>query len=267
MLGELYKSSKGGVLHTVSPQELAKAEDLFLRALRGETGDGIAGDWKDLGYRMIDVDRKGRRFVVLIEEQTRQHGRGIYVFQPEAKGHIGLFMPHRFTDELTGPIGLSMMREHSFPVAAWNTVPRKGRGESWDFGKLPDTYFVALTKAFAKAYPKGYHVQLHGFDREKRKSDAGAGSDVILSGGALSARKEILVLQACLKKEGFGRVKVYPTDIRELGGTRNISGITLRSMGHHGFVHMEVSLDLRRRLKDEAEYRAALARCLSDALR
>jgi hypothetical protein len=44
-----------------------------------------------------------------------------------------------------------------------------------------------------------------------------------------------------------------------------VQGKLLRSFGHSGFVHLELSADLRTELVDEAPVRARLCHCLEDA--
>ncbi|MBM3302255.1 MAG: hypothetical protein FJY85_20170 [Deltaproteobacteria bacterium] len=245
-------------------------EKLFIQVLKGDRSAPVAADWTKLGVRMIRSTHNGRDFTVLIEDETHKYGRGFFVFPQKPQQTIGLFAPHRFTDEMTGTIALSMALENSFTVIAWNTVKRSGGGEPpdyWDLGKLRHTYFVALTRAFARAFPNGYHVQIHGYETEKRRTAAGDQSDAIVSSGANHPRGEILLLRDCLQGKGFGRILVYPTDVKELGATKNISGIVLREMGYRGFVHIEMNVELRKRLKDEGEARRIFAECLSRELR
>ena len=267
---DLYVQSKGGTLREPSQQEQDKVERLFLRVLKGDRSAPVVEEWARLDMRMIRTTHEGRDFTVLIEDENHKHGRGFFVFPEKPDKPIGLFVPHRFTDEMTGAIGLSLARENPFTVIAWNTVKRRGRGEppeNWDLGKLRLSYFVALTRAFAEAIPQGYHVQIHGFVKTKRRTAAADQSDAIVSAGTNHPRAELLRLRDCLQGKGLGRVLVYPTDVRELGATKNISGIVLREMGNRGFVHIEMNVELRKRLKDEREARRAFADCLIRELR
>ena len=262
---QLYFQSKGGALREPSSQELATVETLFMQVLTGDRSGALADRWAQLGMRMVRTAEQDRHFTVVMEDENRKYGRGFYLFADKPENSIGLFAPHRFTDELTGSICLAMALENAFRSVAWNTVKRQGGGSSpdyWDFAKLRNTYLVALTKAFARAFPSGYHVQLHGYETAKRRTAAGDRSDVILSNGSDRPRGEILSLRDCLKENGFGRVLVYPTDVHELGATKNVSGIILREMGNQGFVHIEMNVELRKRLKDQSDVRRAFTGCL-----
>lgn len=267
---DLYVQSKGGEYREPTPQELSVVEQLFPQMLKGDRSAGLVDRWAKIGMRVIVADHDGRDYTVLMEDENHKYGRGFFVFPEASKQPIGLFVPHRFTDELTGVIGLSMAFEGSFSVIAWNTVKRRGGGRPamyWDMGKLRHTYFVALTKAFAQVFPDGYHVQIHGYVTGKRRTAAGNESDAIVSGGVVHPRPAIYRLRDCLQEKGFGKVSVYPTDVRELGATKNVSGIVLREMGNRGFVHIEMNVELRERLKDRPEARRGFTECLLRELR
>ena len=264
-LKQLYFQSTGGTFREPSSQELAVVETLFLQMLAGDRSGDLADRWAQLGMRMVRAVEHERHFTVVMEDESRKYGRGFFLFADKPDNSIGLFAPHRFTDELTGKIGLELALENAFPCVAWNTVKRRGGGKPpdyWDFGKLRNTYLVALTKAFARAFPNGYHVQLHGYETRKRRTAAGDNSDVILSTGSDHPRTEIFRLRDCLRQNGFGRVLAYPVDVHELGATKNVSGIILREMRNRGFVHIEMNVELRERLKDQSDLRRAFTGCL-----
>jgi hypothetical protein len=268
---ELFSVSKGGHFKEPAPAETDRAEELFLRALRGDRSPGLAEAWKRLGFRMMNATQDGKNYLVLVEQEDLKIGRGFFVFSQAPGPSIGLFMPHRFSDEHTGPIGLSLTLEGSFPVSAWNTLPRRSKGLEknlvWDLAKLQPTYFSALTKAFARAFPEGFHIQIHGFETTKRRTESGENSDGIISGGDSNPRREIFGLRECIEEKGLGRFRVYPSETRELGATKNVSGKILREMNNRGFVHIEMNLDLRERLKNDKDLRRSLLECLSRQLR
>ncbi len=54
---------------------------------------------------------------------------------------------------------------------------------------------------------------------------------------------------------------LFPTTVDELGGTTNVQDKILRAAGHDGFVHLELSRPLRRRLRDDGSA-LLLERCL-----
>ncbi len=55
-----------------------------------------------------------------------------------------------------------------------------------------------------------------------------------------------------------GKVKIYPTEVKELGGTTNSQADLMGKQGHDGFLHVEMSLPFRQRLKDEPKLRATM---------
>jgi len=58
---------------------------------------------------------------------------------------------------------------------------------------------------------------------------------------------------------------VYPEHVTELGATTNSQGKVLRDVRHAGFLHLEMALELRQRLKSSARDRKAFWRCLPEA--
>ena len=46
---------------------------------------------------------------------------------------------------------------------------------------------------------------------------------------------------------------LFPVDCNELGATSNVQGKRLRSAGHSGFLHLEMSLRLREGLRRDAK--------------
>lgn len=269
-LKDLYSASSGGLFVAPSKTDLKQAEKLFALTLGSPVNEEAKELWKRQGFDLVLAQHQGSNYWVLREADGKKTGRGFYVFPEQPGRGNALFMPHRYKDLLTGPIGRKLLTEGSFAVAGWNTVPRethgKGRKPTWDMARQPDSYFVALTRAFATVHPDAYHIQIHGYDREKRRTPAGKASDVIISNGTRHPTKDLARLKACLVKNGFGRVSLYPVDVQELGATTNISGKTLRAMGNSRFVHLELARGLRTRLQDEKPLRKALLDCLHEAL-
>jgi hypothetical protein len=175
-------------------------------------------------------------------------------------------VPHGMKDYKTGRIGLRLFQEGGFSAGAWNTAPRyrKGGGArtDWDLAHLEDTFFTAFTRAFARARPAGRLIQVHGFAAEKRDTEAGASADLIVSPGGHALPPGFLALARCLEGSLALAVRVYPLEVRELGGTTNVSGRILRSLGHDGFVHLELAYPVRKRLLRDAPLRRDLIRCL-----
>ena len=267
----LYNMSAGGDCAELKEGEFEKAQELFARTLRGETGTEIVSAWSALGFNLIHAHSDDSNFLVLMEKKKEKRGRGFYLFRDITEKNRCLIMPHRFTDEATGKIGLNMFLEDKFPAAAWNTARRYPKGEptnmTCDLARLPRTYLTAFTKALAETLPDAYQIQIHGFQTGKRRSQAGESADIIISAGDDKPRSELLELRKCLTDGHFGKVRVYPVDINELGATENISGQLLRNMGRKTFVHIEISHELRQQFKVNQNLRKIFMKCLDGTLR
>ncbi|MFC1833260.1 hypothetical protein ACFL2Q_00830 [Thermodesulfobacteriota bacterium] len=270
-INDLFANSPGDSLYSPSSRELAAAEELFTSMFKTPVDQRTKESWNELGFELIPARQQGTDYWILKEQDDKKAGRGFYLFPKRPVAGNGLFIPHRFKDMLTGKIGRSLATEGSFAVVAWNTVPKWKHNitkkPNWNMARLQDSYFTALTRAFAKVHPKAYHIQIHGYARDKRKTAAGKETNVIVSGGTQDPGEELTALKACLGKRGFGQVALYPLDVRELGATINISGKALRAMDNRGFVHIEFDLGTRKQLLKDKELREALLNCLQQALK
>lgn len=214
--------------------------------------------------------------VALREGDGDCRGRGNYVLHEmtgdgAGKGAVALVAPHRGADLHTGPIAASMFAEHAFAALATNSAPRRASAEcpgGGDIAREPTHHLSAFSLAFAEQYPGGRIVQLHGFDRARRaEDDAAHGAGAILSNGTDQPDDAVIDAAACLTATTGVDALVYPLETRELGALTNAQGAVLREAGFTGFLHLELSLPLRQRLKDDPALRAALAQCLGVAAR
>lgn len=243
------------------------AEHDYLRAAfdalwRGRVPAGSAG---------FVVERwvvDGQRFVVLRERPGTARGAGIYVFRTGGRGDVVLQAPHGGFDRYT----LSLAARLFFsPVAAGraralyvNSVDRRqtATGERGgdphgpaDLARASEHAFTTLTELAARAGAAAV-VQIHGFGATP------AGVDAIVSAGddtALAPRAARTA--AALAAATGARIARYPDDVRVLGGTRNAQGRALRGTAT-AFVHVELSLPLRRTLAADAAMRSAFGRAL-----
>ena len=244
--------------------ELRAAEDLFRRTLDGKEGtEALRQAWRELHWDYLPVRDGGADLVVVRELPEHRTGRGFYAFR---RGHvpaIALEAPHGTDDLHTGRIALALFGQGETAAGAWNTVPRAGG----DLAHLPDSYFQAFTRAFAAAHPHGLIVQLHGFEAAKRTSAAGMQADAIASNGTRQPPGWLLAVGQGLRASCTDTVKVYPIDIRELGGTTNAQAQLLQGLGHDGFLHVEMSLAFRQRLREEPKLREDFLKCITGVYR
>ena len=252
----------------VSMAELRRAEAGFRDLLqRPEAMPATAHSaWKELGFETMRVTDDGVTWRVLREAGGHCRGQGLYLFRESATPELMLQIPHGYHDLHTDDIALRLAGT-AVRALAFNSVPRRysrhGEKRDADLAQRADSFFVALTQAFADTFANGRIVQLHGFSREKRSTPAGAGAAVIVSAGTHWPSAETTAIAACLQAQVDAPVRLYPRDVQELGGTRNLQGRMLRGQGHGGFVHVELSRAMRERLQSEDTLSARFGQCLS----
>lgn len=252
---------KEGGFHVPDAAEARGAEALFRQALTSGSSAGAAA------FGLAGGELEQVATLTLAEPDGSCTGRGAYLFRTDAGPiPVAITAPHRGADRLTGELAGALFEEHTFAAAAWNSAPRRGGPEcvySGDIARMPTHYLTAFSLAFARSYPDGRVVQLHGFDHAKRRSQVAGEAGMILSDGSRNPSGRLLDLADCLTK-AFPDVKVavFPIDSEELGATTNAQGRALRTAGFQGFSHLELSEPLRRRLVDSTEDRARLALCL-----
>ncbi len=218
-------------------QDPAVAPPALLRAgLEAERRDGI--------WAVGDSTGTGR-------------GQGIFLVRPGASRPWLLSAPHAAGDDLlTGEIALAWFTRTGAAGGAW-AVARRREG---DLARETTSAFHAFHLGFAAAHPEGLVVQLHGFAREKRRTEAARRSQAILSSGTSPSPEWLHAVAACMERELGVRVSVYPEEVSELGGTTNAQARELSAAGAR-FLHLEASLELRRRLLDEPETADGVAAC------
>lgn len=235
---------------TATASELQLLKDQLKPLFNGAS----LGDWQSLTMQQVNH----QDFITLQEMPTAKQGRGFFAINTRATKNWLLQAPHADSDLYTGKIVSRLFLEGEFKAAQWNTVKRDIR----DMAHTPNTYWQAFTLAFAQQYPDGKVIQLHGYDQAIRKTKAGESSDMILSAGHETAPLWVQQTAACLKNAFPKRVSLYPLDVQELGGTNNVQGQLLRSLGHNGFLHIEMSKNMRKQLLDNADLRKLFIKCL-----
>ena len=190
--------------------------------------------------------------------------------------HKAMFLqvPHRFFDKWTADIANHWLQTGRFKVGMTNTVSRHIGREAKppynsDFSTAPNNPLVAATRAFINSFADPLVLQLHGFSPKKRKSVDAQHADLILSHGANLPYPYLKTLTQgamCVEKDMGLKVLVYPKDVQELGGTKNLVGKQLRKKGYfQRFMHIEMSDVLRKKLRDSSELSIQLLNCLLGA--
>lgn len=243
--------ASGGVsvVSVSTPTELQAFRTQLKPVLQGQN----TANWQALAIEQ--VNQTG--FISLQETASAKCGRGFFTLNPQAKNNWLLQAPHSDSDLYTGKITSRLFLTGAFKAAQWNTVKR----DISDLAHAPDTYWLAFTQAFAEQYPDGKIIQLHGFEQTNHITTVATSTDVIVSAGHRSPPDWVKQTAACLKKNLPQRVSLFPNDVQELGGTTNVQGQLLRSLGHNGFIHIEMSKETRQALLNDADLRNQFMSC------
>lgn len=262
--------SETGSISLPSDSEFARGKAAFAsllsapqEALADADLSGLAG----LGFEPGAID--GVQDALLIREGADTcAGRGVYWLRSGEKpgSNLAITAPHRGSDRHTGTLAAALFAETSARAAGWNSAPRRASAacpNALDITREKGHLFSAFALGFAQAVPDGLFVQLHGFDRERRDTLAAREAGMILSNGTGEPDARLYDLADCLSIAFAPTpVLVYPGDTPELGALSNAQGQLLREAGFGGFVHIEISADLRAAMVEEVDLRARLGACL-----
>ncbi len=243
--------------------ELTQATQAFEQALSGQQASAL---WANLG--MQTHIREGMAYIH--EAPDQRSGRGLFSLRVSGSVQPWLLQaPHAKSDNYTGRLAALFYAEQPIKAAMWNTVHRRTRlqispqGKTADMAHLTGTYWQAMTASFARQFPHGRIIQLHGYAQSKRRTAAARASDMIISAGHLRPPTWIEAFSRCMKKALPAKVSLYPDEVRELGATTNVQGHLLQQLGFDGFVHIEMSRPLRNMLLKRKDLRLKLFDCLS----
>jgi hypothetical protein len=232
-------------------EDLKSTEDLFYKLFTSPSQDVDQESWTKLGFQI----EKNNAFLILKENQEKT-GKGIYIFNTKGSIPIILEAPHFPSDKHTGSITARFIEEGPFLAAAWSSVHRK----KGNLAKEPKSYFNAFSRAFGRAYPKGIIIQFHGFKNDKgdpRKLS----TDLIYSSTLSAPPSRFFTYGKCLKQLPI-QLLFYPQEVKVLGGTKNINAEKYREVTKEGlFLHLEMSLNLRKKLLKDKSLRASFINC------
>ncbi len=240
--------SKDAAFVMPSSEEMQRFQSLITQALDKKME---ASQWQALGF---EIKKKPPLVFVLPEKNRTQ---GFMVLSPDKMKPWLLQAPHAKSDLHTGKLAAKLFAEGPFRLGIWNTLPRK----SVDAAHHYQSYWQALTQAFAEKYADGRIIQLHGFAANKRKSREARKAGMIVSAGHDFPPVWVKAAAKCLQDKGFNAL-LYPYQVSELGATTNSQGQLLQALGHQGFLHLEMSREMRGKLLEEKALRAQLLACL-----
>jgi len=247
------------VYQAPAAEDLVQARRLFQLTLQGQSRPAsLTADWAALGLEFQEVAGPAESLWLLTEPAGRETGRGWYLFRPHRESSIALEAPHARNDIHTGKIALQLFLAGKARTLAASTITRHRA----DMAHLEDTFFQAFTLAFAEVHRAGLVVQLHGFELGNHR---GTQADMIASAGTLSPGPWLTALVQRLRETTSLRAAAYPQDTRQFGAKLNAQGRALQQARQCRFLHLELSMELRKRLLREAGLRRAILDCLSFA--
>ena len=250
-------------------RQFDRARQLFEDAIAAQGPSTIEPQVSELGFSVKEQSQFWQGMMIS-EEEGACEGRGAYLFRyPTANLPLAITAPHRGADRHTGTIAASLFLEGSAAAAAWNSAPRNPQQEcphALDLAREPIHAFTAFAIAFAQDHPNGALMQLHGFERMKRPPGAAREADIILSNGTRKPGTRLLDLADCLSLEMVPhRALVFPNETTELGALGNAQARALGDMGFGGFIHLELSAELRAKLVKDEALRARFRGCVEKA--
>lgn len=253
-------SAQDSVYQRPTVAELSRGERMFVLLFDGAELQEARDIAAELGFswKESDVD------IVLTDNNRR--GWGEYRFSRTVANKIAIQAPHRYHDRQTGTLTMRLFRRGAAASIALNSVSRRTPllnqpSAQADMARMQDSFHAVYARAFARRFPRGQLLQLHGFDARKRSSNAARKAEIILSSGSPWASPYLVRVQDCFTRQGWHALR-YPDQVRELGATRNSIGSLLRNIGHRGFTHIELNQDMRQRLVADAALLASFATCL-----
>ncbi|MEL7189905.1 MAG: hypothetical protein AAGK17_10175 [Pseudomonadota bacterium] len=249
-----------------SAQEFSSGRKAFARFMTDPQND--VSQLKQMGLSARAIE--GADGTVLASESDDEcKGRGIYWLRDHGGTSLAITAPHRGSDRHTGTLASALFLETEAKVAAWNSAPRRANDKcpyGLDLARERHHLFSAFNLGFADAAPDGLIVQLHGFEGERRHSQAARDAGIIVSDGTQKPGTRLYDFADCLSIAfAPAPVLVYPGDTAELGALTNAQGQLLRENGFDGFVHLEISAPLREAMVEDGALRAKLAGCLRKA--
>jgi hypothetical protein len=182
-----------------------------------------------------------------------------------------LQVPHRFYDKWTATIAKHWFSTSKFKALMINSVHRHaGKNEkpeiNSDFSSTRQSPFLAATRAFIAHFYQAKIIQLHGFSKMKRRNKQAQTADVILSYGAeLPSHylQQLTLAAACIEDKLTVRTLIYGKTVNELGGTRNVIAKALQQLGYYkSFIHIELSGELRNKLRHDKQQSLQLLYCI-----
>jgi hypothetical protein len=255
-------SSQRGDYQRVTTADREVIETLFRRALRTDTDvQELRSAWDRIGWELRVLGPANRPIWLIQETPGHARGYGYYAFRPSEPPSILLQAPHSYADRNTGKLVRQLFEGGASVAACWNSLHRR----TVDAAHSEDHPFNVFLRAILAIHPQIQVVQIHGFSTAKRRTRTGRTSHLILSNGtALPDCRTRYAADRFAKDFPDHRTRLFPTSVRELGGTTNAQGVCMRRLGSTRFLHLELSEEFRQHLLAEQAARQLFLKSLAD---
>ncbi|MDX2050845.1 MAG: hypothetical protein SFV15_00550 [Polyangiaceae bacterium] len=211
---------------------------------------------------------------LLREKSSHRRGAGAYVLRASVGRPLILQAPHTFFDAGTLPIATRLFEGLQAKALLINTVHRsggrEGEGEEEkekarggkseaDVAHNRESFYSLVHQALLSLDPTLLVVQIHGFRDSKVP-----GVDLVVS--AARTQADIKPMGQSMKALlGSNRVRLYPDEVKVLGGTTNAQA-SLSREHRASFIHLELSATLRKTLEKDDEFFAKFLQAFSLAI-
>lgn len=190
------------------------------------------GDVKQLKRFRYDVKEQGDYWVA---EPGIKNLFSMFVFAKEWKRNVVLQVPHALDESFLYSLAFSLFKQIGARAMFFNLSKRS----KFDPAHLLECHFNAGTAACADLVD--CVVSLHGCK---------GGKECIISSGSLIPSARSVMMYEEINKAKNSETYLFPYHIGELGGTTNMQGVLLRSLGYpEAFLHFELGLGLRAMFK------------------
>lgn len=188
--------------------------------------------------------------VVRLQAENKRFGE-VWVKSPlNQTNPVVVQIPHKYFDKHTEEIGWALFKLPQVDMIMFNDEQRYTT-ENSDLTHIQYSLFTAFADAAIRLKTPVKFIQIHGFSRDKRNTEAGEQADIILSNGTHYPFAFMNKIQICVRDKAKLLARIYGHDVDELGATQNRVGQRLNTQANRTptttahFLHVEVSDSLR----------------------
>lgn len=265
---EVKKQGNKGEYIPPSKEELEKVYNISKKILEIAENDKwdifkeIENEVKEIGFKLLTFSNSNNKFIALLESENNYSGKGGYIFRIGIVRYNNILLqaPHSFFDKDTFQIALDIFFNYPIKGFYFNTMHRYKIEKEVDNKKFfpcdvahnPESYFQEMTKGYINNLENPLIIQIHGFSPKDLENSQ---IKMVLSTGKLKGSDNYFEKITKNMKKEFGNefVKIYPEEISILGGETNVQGKFIAKIKKGGFLHIELSNNFRKELKNNEE--------------